>query len=73
MRVVENFDRAQTVREIKLVYASLCESFGDNSNIKRKSLKESASRKSGSTKPKRKIISEEGNVAKRFKKLAGLV
>jgi len=73
MKVVENFDRAQTIREIKLVYATLAEGFKDNSNIKRKSINESASRKSGSTKPTaRKVISEEGNIANRFKQLAGL-
>jgi len=73
MRVVENFDRAQTVREIKLVYATLCESFGNNSKVlRKKSINESASSKSGSTKPRRKIISEESSVANRFKKLAGL-
>ena len=73
MKVVENFDRAQTIREIKLVYATLAENFKDSSNVKRKSIKESASAKSGSTKPQRKIISEENDVANRFKKLAGLI
>jgi hypothetical protein len=73
LKVVETFDRAQTTREIKLVYATLCESFGNNSKINRKkSINESASSKSGSTKPVRKVISEESNVANRFKKLAGL-
>ena len=73
MKVVENFDRAQTVREIKLVYATLAEGFKDNSNVKRKSIKESASQKSGSTKPNKKVITEEASVASRFKKLAGLI
>ena len=73
LKVVENFDRAQTVREIKLVYATLAESFKDNSNVKRRSINESASTKSGTTKPKKKIISESGEVANRFKKLAGLI
>ena len=72
MKVVENFDRAQTIREIKLVYATLAEGFKDNSTIKRKSINESASKKSGSTKPVRKVISEESNIADRFKQLAGL-
>ena len=73
LRVVETFDRAQTTREIKLVYSTLCEQFGDNGSIKRKhSINESASSKSGSTKPQRKIISEESNVADRFRQLAGI-
>ena len=74
LKVVENFDRAQTTREIKLVYATLCEGFTDNTGIKRKRrVVESASAKSGSTKPKRKIINEEQHVANRFKKLAGII
>ena len=77
MKVVETFDRAQTVREIKLVYSTLAEGFNGNSGVSsRKTLKESAggsSKSVGSTKPQKKIISEESEVANRFKKLAGLI
>jgi hypothetical protein len=74
LRVVETFDRAQTTREIKLVYSTLCEQFGDNGSIvTKKSIKESASAKTGSTKPQKKIISEESNVADRFRQLAGII
>jgi len=76
MKVVETFDRAQTVREIKLVYSTLGESFGGNSNIARKSIKESAggsSKPTKSTKPQVKVISEEDEVANRFRKLAGIL
>ena len=76
LKVVETFDRAQTTREIKLVYATLSEQFGDNNSINRKSINESASAKSGTTKPSkasRKVITEETQVANRFKKLAGLL
>ena len=77
LKVVETFDRAQTTREIKLVYSTLAEQFGDNGSIARKkSINESASAKSGSTKPSeesRKVITEENKVADRFKKLAGLL
>ena len=76
LKVVETFDRTQSTREIKLVYSTLAEQFSDNGTIARKSLKESASAKSGSTKPSqgsRKVISEETNVANRFKKLAGII
>jgi hypothetical protein len=71
MKVVENFDRAHTTREIKLVYSTLCENL-QNKKIKSKSINEGASAKSGSTKPNRKIISEETKVANRFKKLANI-
>ena len=74
MKVVETFDRAQTTREIKLVYSTLAESFNDRGEInKKRSVKESASRKTNTTKPQTKIISEENNVANRFKKLAGIL
>tara|TARA_R100001443_G_C3342414_1_gene174804 strand:- start:293 stop:1375 length:1083 start_codon:yes stop_codon:yes gene_type:complete len=73
LKVVETFDRAQSTREIKLVYSTLAEQFGDNGTIGKKSIKESASARTGSTKPKRKVISEAAQVANRFKKLAGLI
>jgi hypothetical protein len=77
LKVVETFDRTQSTREIKLVYSTLAEQFGDNGSIKnRKSINETASSKSGSTKPSKKsqkVITEEDQVAKRFKKLAGII
>ena len=77
LKVVETFDRAQTTREIKLVYSTLAEQFGDNGSIvTKKSISESASAPVQSTKPSkesRKVISEETQVANRFKKLAGLI
>ena len=77
LKVVETFDRAQSTREIKLVYSTLAEQFGDNGSITKKhSISESASSKSGSTKPSqesKKVITEESQVAERFKKLAGLI
>jgi len=77
LKVVETFDRAQTTREIKLVYSTLAEQFGDNGTISRKkSISESASSAVASTKPSeesKKVITEENNVADRFRKLAGLI
>jgi len=77
MKVVETFDRAQTVREIKLVYTTLAESFNGNSKVASKSnIQESAGASSKpvkSTKPSQKVITEEDAVANRFKKLAGLL
>ena len=77
LKVVETFDRAQTTREIKLVYSTLAEQFGDNGTIKKRNISESASKAVASTKPSqettKKVISEEVEVANRFKKLAGLI
>lgn len=72
MKVIENFDRAASLREVKLVYATL----GENLNVARKNktvVKESlASKPMKSSAPKKEIISEGAAVAERFKKLAGL-
>ena len=74
LKIVETFDRAQTSREIKLVYSTLAESYTDNGKEKKEVVKESyASKKSGGTAPSKKIISEENQVADRFRKLAGLI
>ena len=77
LKVVETFDRAQTTREIKLVYSTLAEQFNDNGSIlTKKSISESASSAVASTKPSKeskKVITEETEVAARFRKLAGLI
>ena len=77
LKVVETFDRAQTTREIKLVFSTLAEQFNDNTSIvTKKSISESASAPVASTKPSpeaKKVISEEVQVADRFRKLAGLI
>ncbi len=74
LKIVETFDRAQTTREIKLVYSTLAESFKDTGFVTKKStVKESASRKTGTTAPQKKIITEEDQIASRFQKLAGIL
>jgi len=74
MKVIENFDRAQTLREVKLVFATLTESFKLGGKRKVKTIKESyASKPSRSTRPSKKVLSEGNDVANRFKKLAGLL
>ena len=76
MRVVENFDRATTVREAKLVFTTLAEAFrGKPVTRKRRSIAEGlASRPVGSTKPKstQGVLGEGVDMAARFKKLAGI-
>ena len=77
VRVIETFDRAGTVREVKLVYSTLAESLKyDAKTTKRvKKITEGlASKPSKTTKPASKaVISESTQVANRFKKLAGLI
>jgi hypothetical protein len=72
MKVIESFDRSSTLREVKLVYSTLAESFKMPS-VNRKPIKESfASKPIASTKPAKQVITEGTELANRFKKLAGL-
>jgi hypothetical protein len=71
MKVIENFDRAHNLREVKLVYTTLAEGFKTPSS--KKSIKESyASKPVASTKPAKRVLSEGADLANRFQKLAGL-
>lgn len=73
LKVIENFDRAHSIREVKLLYTALAENFTGTRN--KKVVKESfASKPVASTKPAKKTVLNEGDVlANRFKKLAGLI
>ena len=73
LRVVEQFDRAQNLREIKLVYATLAESFKGNGNKKVNESKGQASKAVASTEPKKEVLSEGMEMKNRFKKLANLI
>jgi hypothetical protein len=78
VKIVENLDRTTTVREIKLVYATLAESmkFGgvDRKQTTKRVVSEGiASKVTASTAPKKEIIAESNELAKRFKKLAGII
>ena len=76
MKVVETFDRAGNLREIKLVFSTLAESFGYNvtkkTTVPVNSISEGASKAGGSTKPS-KVLSEGNALSDRFKKLAGII
>ena len=79
MKVVETFDRAKSLREVKLVYSTMAESFGSQSTraeIVKESKKGSASKPVASTKSvkqDKKIISEADGMKARFKKLANIL
>jgi len=70
MTVIENFDRASNLREVKLIFATLSESFR---TTKVKQIKESfASKPTASTRPSKNILNEGDLMANRLRKLAGL-
>jgi len=74
-KVVENLDRTSSVREVKLVYATLAESMNFTGTEKRtkKVVAEAASKPVASTAPAKEIISENTNtLAERFKQLANI-
>ena len=53
MKVVETFDRASNLREVKLVYSTMAETFGGNAKKNIKESKGSASKAVASTKSKK--------------------
>ena len=75
MKVVETFDRAHNLREVKLVYSTLAESFGSKNNkTEIKESKGKASKAVASTKSKKQEVIAEGHEMRdRFKKLAGIL
>ena len=73
MKVVEQFDRASNLREVKLVYSTLGESFGAARKNEINEHKGSASKPIASTKSEKKVITEGSDLRDRFKKLANLI
>lgn len=79
MHVVETFDRATTLREVKLIYTTLAEAYtgkaGKVGSTAKQITEGLASKTTGSTKPKseQKVLTEDTEVLKaRFQKLAGI-
>jgi len=79
VKVVENLDRTTSVREVKLVYATLSESMKFTGTERKVASKKTvtegfASKVQASTAPKKEIIAESTNeLANRFKQLAGII
>ena len=73
MNVIETFDRASSVREVKLVYTTLAESLVPATSSRKRTVTEGfASKSTRSTKPSKNVIVESNNFAKRMQTLAGL-
>ena len=75
VKILETFDKAATVNEVKLVYETLSESLSTN-NLKKKSISESivgsASKSAGVISQAKRPIVEPNEMVARFQKLAGL-
>jgi hypothetical protein len=76
-KVVEQFDRATTLREAKLVYSTVAESLGVKGATPKKvasKITEGASKTVASTKPKSQTVLNEGDaIVSRLQKLAGII
>jgi hypothetical protein len=78
VKVIETLDRTKSVREVKLVFSTLAESFKytPTNKVAKKTIKEGiASKAVKSTAPKaaKAVITESADFANRFKKLAGIL
>ena len=87
LRVVETLDKAESVKEAKLIYETIKDSFSISNDAKKierkpkKSIKENfrgmASKAAGMSRtkkvaPKKAVISESDNMVNRFQKLANI-
>jgi hypothetical protein len=78
VRIVESFDRATTVREVKIVYTTLVENLSAavktfNASRKKVVTEGFASKAVPSTAPKSQQVIVENTVAKRLQELAGII
>ena len=74
LKVVETFDRTKNLREVKLVYATLAESFKrPGKRLSESVRKGSSSKPVRSTKPVKEVLSEGQELKARFKKLANIL
>ena len=77
VKVIETFDRAKNIREVKLVYSTLAESFGSEATPVNESVKTkgSASKVQATTKSAKaeEVITEGTEMRDRFKKLANIL
>jgi len=73
-RVMDSFDRAKTVREVKLVYTTIVESFNKKPQAKKKMVEGSASKPTKAINPTKSNAStlNESLTVNRFQELAGI-
>tara|TARA_R110001592_G_scaffold87117_5_gene257298 strand:- start:23624 stop:24553 length:930 start_codon:yes stop_codon:yes gene_type:complete len=72
VKVLENFDRTSSVREVKLVFTTLAENLNVAKHKKTVVREGYASKSIKSSAPKKQIITETNDLSSRWKKLAGL-
>jgi hypothetical protein len=77
VNVIAAFDKAETVKEVKLVFETVSDNVGTTRKVsKTRSLKEhrgSASKATGTTASKPEVIAEVSDAVRRMQKLAGII
>ena len=75
VNVIAAFDKAETVKEVKLVFETVADNFTKKERVKQpiKESKGLASKATGTTASKKEVISEVSDAVKRMQQLAGIV
>ena len=73
VNVIAAFDKAETVKEVKLVFETVSDNVGTKKETTIKEHKGSASKATGTTASKPEIIAEVSDAVRRMQKLAGII
>ena len=73
VNVIAAFDKAETVKEVKLVYETVSDNVGTKKETTIKEHKGSASKATGTTAKKPEVIAEVSDAVRRMQKLAGII
>ena len=73
VNVIAAFDKAETVKEVKLVFETVVDNVGTKKETTIKEHKGSASKATGVTAKKPEVISEVSSAVQRMQKLAGII
>ena len=73
VNVIAAFDKAETVKEVKLVYETVVDNVGTKKETTIKEHKGSASKATGTTASKPEVIAEVSDAVRRMQKLAGII
>src|SRR6056300_1155426 len=73
VNVIAAFDKAETVKEVKLVFETVVDNVGTKKDTRIKEHKGSASKATGSTASKPEVIAEVSDAVRRMQKLAGII
>ena len=73
VNIIAAFDKAETVKEVKLVFETVSDNVGTKRESTIKEHKGSASRATGTTAKKPEVIAEVSNAVLRMQKLAGII